>query len=147
MKEKMDIHIYDDIIRLPHHVSATRPHMSLLDRAAQFSPFAALTGYDSAMKETARLTERRMELSEDEKSVLDRRFNILQEYIGEQPKITGVYFVPDAKKDGGRYDTVTALVKKLDVYRGVLIMKEGSEIPIEKNCRTERVFVSGNIKK
>lgn len=88
---------YDDIINLPHHVSKTRPQMSMVDRAAQFSPFAALTGYDAAIKETGRLTDEKVNLSEEEKEALDRKQQILMEWLGDHPALTITFFVPDEK--------------------------------------------------
>ena len=103
---------YDKIINLPHHVSSTRPHMSMIDRAAQFSPFAALTGYDAAVRETARLTEQKIELDEYEKAALDQRILLLQEHLKELPEVTITHFVPDERKDGGKYVSITEAVKK-----------------------------------
>ncbi|MCD8005221.1 MAG: hypothetical protein LUE91_06155, partial [Oscillospiraceae bacterium] len=96
-------HDYSDIINLPHHVSATRPHMSMHDRAAQFSPFAALTGYDAAVKETARLTDQRAELDDDMKEKLSERINLLQENLAAAPAVEITYFIPDERKEGGAY--------------------------------------------
>ena len=123
---------YDDIIDLPHHVSATRPRMSMIDRAAQFSPFAALTGYDAAIKETGRLTDRRIELSEDERIVLDRKQQILLDYIGDRPEVSITYFVPDERKDGGAYVTVTGRVKRMDEIERLLILVDGTKIPLDE---------------
>ena len=92
---------YSDIIDLPHHVSTKHPHMSPEDRAAQFSPFAALTGYDDAIRETGRLTERRVELDDEELARLDEKFHILQEHLEEQPVVRFTYFKPDMRKEGG----------------------------------------------
>lgn len=92
---------YDDIIHLPHHISKTRPQMSMMDRAAQFSPFAALTGYDAAIKETGRLTDEKIELGEETKAVLDRKQSYLSDMISVQPEITVTYFLPDERKSGG----------------------------------------------
>lgn len=125
-----DNHKYGDIINLPHHTSAKRPHMSMLDRAAQFSPFAALTGYDAAVQETARLTERRIELDEYEKSVLDERLQLVQQHLKEQPEVTITYFKPDDRKEGGAYLSVTGNVKKIDNYEKCVIMQDGLRIPI-----------------
>ena len=108
--------MYEDIINLPHHVSKTRPQMSMLDRAAQFSPFAALTGYDAAIKETGRLTDEKIELDEDTKAALDMKQAYLIEMIDEQPEITIIYFLPDARKVGGAYVTVTGNLKRFDEY-------------------------------
>ena len=92
---------YEDIINLPHHVSKTRPQMSMLERAAQFSPFAALNGYDDAVKETGRLPDERIELGDEERDLLDRKQQYLQEIIADRPEITVTFFVPDEKKSGG----------------------------------------------
>ena len=123
---------YDDIINLPHHVSATRPHMSAIDRAAQFSPFAALTGYDSAIKETARLTDERVELDEYAKNALSDRLQIIADRIKEHPEIAITYFQPDAKKSGGAYVTAVSSAKKIDEYERVVVMTDGTKIPIDE---------------
>lgn len=122
---------YDKIINLPHHVSSTRPHMSMIDRAAQFSPFAALTGYDAAVKETARLTEQKIELDEYEKAALDQRILLLQEHLKELPEVTITHFVPDERKDGGKYVSITEAVKKIDTYEKQIVLVDKSKIPIE----------------
>lgn len=122
---------YDDIIDLPHHVSATRAHMSLHDRAAQFLPFAALTGYDDAIKETGRLTTERISLSESEIESLNERLHILSEEQDSHPKISVTYFVPDEKKKGGAYETVEGAVKRIDEYRRVLVLTDGHQIEME----------------
>jgi len=132
MPHDNDLHKYDAIINLPHHVSATRPRMSMIDRAAQFSPFAALTGYDAAIKETGRLTDRRIELSEDERIVLDRKQQILLDHINDRPEVSVTYFVPDERKDGGAYVTVTGQVKKVDEFERLLILTDGSKIPLDE---------------
>lgn len=124
--------VYDDIINLPHHVSATRPHMAVSDRAAQFSPFAALTGYDSAIKETARLTDERIKLDEYVKDALSDRLQIIADRIKEHPEIAITYFQPDVKKNGGAYVTVTSSVKKIDEYKRVVIMSDDTAIPIDE---------------
>ena len=122
---------YDKIINLPHHVSSTRPHMSMIDRAAQFSPFAALTGYDAAVRETARLTEQKIELDEYEKAALDQRILLLQEHLKELPEVTVTHFVPDERKDGGKYVSITEAVKKIDTYEKQIVLVDKSKIPIE----------------
>jgi hypothetical protein len=121
---------YDDIIGLPHHVSATRPQMSRANRAAQFSPFAALTGYDAAVMETARLTERKTELSEEAIAELDMKLNMLADMIDSQPQITVTHFVPDTKKDGGSYIATTGTIKRIDGYERVVVMASGEKIEI-----------------
>ena len=123
--------MFDDIINLPHHVSATRPQMSMLDRAAQFSPFAALTGYDAAIKETGRLTDEKIEFDEDTKAALDMKQTYLIEMIDEQPEITIIYFLPDARKAGGAYVTVTGNLKRFDEYERLLILTNGKKIPMD----------------
>ena len=122
---------YDDIINLPHHVSATRPHMPMMDRAAQFTPFRALTGYEDAVHETARLTDEKVDLTEDEKALLDTRLQQLADKIDHQPQVTLTYFRPDKKKAGGAYVTVTGQLKKMDDYAGTLVLLNGDRIPIE----------------
>lgn len=123
---------YEDIINLPHHISKARPQMSMQDRAAQFSPFAALTGYDAAIKETGRLTDVRLELGEEGKTALDRRQQYLFETIGDLPEITVTYFVPDEKKTGGAYVTVTGNLKRIEEYRRELILTNGKKIPMDE---------------
>lgn len=105
---------YDDIIRLPHHVSKKHPPMTLEKRAAQFQPFAALTGYYDAVEEEGRLTERQIEPDQDMLAALDGKLAVLQEMIHEQPAVTVKYFEPDEKKDGGAYLCVTGRLKKID---------------------------------
>ncbi len=121
---------YDDIIHLPRHVSKTRPRMSIRDRAAQFSPFAALTGHNAAIVETARLTDARKELSEDAKDALLHKLNILDDHSAGHPEIVVTYFLPDEKKSGGSYLTAAGALKKLDDYAHMLVMLDGTEIPI-----------------
>ena len=106
---------YSDIIHLPHHVSKTHPQMSMHDRAAQFSPFAALTGYDSAILETARLTEEKITLNEDMQELLDIKFQQLLEHLSEKPLISITFFCPDKRKQGGSYVSASGTVKKLDL--------------------------------
>lgn len=124
-------HRYDSIKKLPHYQSVTRPHMSLYDRAAQFSPFAALTGYDDAVKETARLTDTKAELDEYEKAAINERLNRIQDTFDVQPEVSITYFLPDKKKSGGAYITVTGCVKKVDEYEHVVVMRNGTKVPID----------------
>lgn len=123
---------YDDIINLPHHVSESHPHMSAIDRAAQFSPFAALTGYDAAIKETARLTDERIELDKDIKVTISDRLQIIADGIKEHPEIEITYFKSDEKKNGGTYVTVIGTAKKIDQYKRSVIMTDGTEILIDE---------------
>ena len=122
---------YDDIIHLPHSTSKNRPRMSIHDRAAQFSPFAALSGHAAAIAETARLTDRKLELDEDTKAGLDRRQAILLEHISERPEITVTWFRPDERKSGGAYITTTGRLKKIDEIERVLVLTDGIRIPLE----------------
>lgn len=122
---------YDDIIDLPHHVSSTRPRMPMIDRAAQFQPFRALTGYEDAVRETARLTDRRMELTEEEKSRLDAALQRLMDSISSRPQVSVTWFQPDKRKAGGAYVTTTGRLKKIDDLEGVLILLGGERIVIE----------------
>ena len=116
---------YADIIHLPHHKAPNRPHMSMYDRAAQFSPFAALTGFDGVIAETGRLTDRKIELSESEKILLDQKLTLIDDVIQDKhhPEITVVYFVPDYLKDGGEYEEYTGKVRHIDkVERTVVFL-------------------------
>ena len=122
---------YDDIIHLSHPTSKNRPRMSIHDRAAQFSPFAALSGHAAAIAETARLTDRKLELDEDTKAELDRRQAILLEHISERPEITVTWFRPDERKSGGAYITTTGRLKKIDEIERVLVLTDGARIPLE----------------
>ena len=118
---------YADIIHLPHHKAANRPHMSLYDRAAQFSPFAALTGFDGVIAETARLTDRKVELSESEKILLDQKLTLIDDVIQDKhyPEISVVYFVPDYLKEGGEYEEYTGQVRKIDpIERTVVFLAD-----------------------
>lgn len=133
---------YDDIINLPHHVSKTHPHMPIIDRAAQFSPFAALTGYDTAVKETARLTDRRIELDEYEKEALREKLNLIVEMIDEKPEVTITHFQPDTKKNGGAYLSITGRVKKIDEYERVVCLTDGAKIAIDEIFAIENNQIS-----
>ncbi len=132
---------YDDIINMPHHVSKKHPHMSNYDRAAQFSPFAALTGHDAAVKETARITDIRIELDESEKTVLDEKLQqagaALKQDGAILPRLEITYFVEDLLKDGGSYEVKKGLLKKLDTYRKVLVFEDLSEICIDDIIKIE----------
>ena len=120
---------YVDIIGLPHHTSPTRPRMSVSARAAQFAPFAALTGYGAAVDETARLTDDMIVLDENAKAMLDGKLQIIAEHIAEHPEITVTYFEPDKKKSGGAYVSVTGQVKEIDEYERVVRLCDGLKIP------------------
>lgn len=121
---------YDDIIHLPHHISSTRPRMSAIDRAAQFSPFAALTGYDTSIKESARLTDARIELDDSQKEEIGEKLRLVTGQLDAEIKIT--YFLPDTKKTGGKYVLAAGAVKKVDEYERMIIMGDGKQIPIDE---------------
>lgn len=123
---------YKDIINLPHHVSKKRPQMSLDARAAQFAPFAALTGYDDEVKETARLTEERIELDEAAKNVIDNKIQKILGQLSVRPIITFTYFIQDSKKNGGRYETTSGIVKKIEEDKQVIVLEDKTEIPINE---------------
>lgn len=122
---------YDDIIGLPHPTSSKHPRMPISERAAIFSPFAALSGHSAALAETARLTDQRVELDEDTKAELDRRQAVLLEHIAEQPEITVTWFQPDEKKAGGAYRTVTGRLRKIDEAERALVLLDGTRVPLE----------------
>ncbi len=123
---------YGDMLFLPHHVSATRPQMPLIDRAAQFSPFAALVGYDAAIKETARQTDAFIELDENSRVELEPRLRWLADHRNERPAVEITYYLPDKKKSGGTYVTTTGWVKKIDECERCIVMEDQTVIPIEK---------------
>lgn len=122
---------YNEIIYLPHHVSKTRPQMPMSDRAAQFAPFAALTGYDAAIKETRRLTDERIELDVEALSALDMKYQLLMEALDEAPEVTITYFRPDERKAGGKYVSATGAVKKVDDFERRITMQDGAKIPMD----------------
>lgn len=122
---------YDDIISLPHPTSKRHPRMPIRDRAAIFSPFAALSGHGAAIAETARLTEQKIELDEDTKAELDRRQAVLLEHMDERPELTVTWFQRDEKKDGGAYLTTTGRLKKLRELERILVLTDGTEISLE----------------
>ncbi len=118
---------YDDIISLPHPTSVKHPRMPIADRAAQFSPFAPLVGHGAAIKETARLTDQKAELTEDEKALLDEKLRLLLE-TGREGAFT--WFLPDGRKDGGAYVTTVGVIKKIDPLEGLILLFDGTQIPI-----------------
>ncbi len=123
---------YEDILNLPHHVSAVHPHMPRNDRAAQFLPFMALSGYEEKIQETARLTESRMELDDNAKTLLNHRLRLAHERLTDHPVLSIRYFEPDRQKSGGAYRTVTGAVKKIEACHGRIVMDDGAQIPIEE---------------
>lgn len=131
------INKYEDIINLPRHTSKKRPAMPIKDRAAQFSPFAALTGHDVAVKETARVTERRIELDQYMKEELNYKLQILIKKIKESPKIKIKYFEADNNKDGGTYIISKGRVKKIDEYNKIIFINHNIRIPIDNIIKIE----------
>ena len=122
---------YDDIIYLPRHVSKRHPQMSLYNRAAQFAPFAALTGYGEAIAETARQTAPKIEIMEDDRQLMDRKLLLLTNHLEEEPTITITYFQPDRRKSGGQYLTITGVVKAIRTNERIIIMKDRKKISID----------------
>lgn len=130
-------HKYDDIIHLPHPVSTRHPQMPMINRAAQFAPFAALTGHDEAIRETARLTDEKMELDEYEIEEVNKKIQILQEHLVESHPVTITYFLPDNRKKGGAYVEASGVVKKIDAYKHLIILTDEREIPIDDILRID----------
>ena len=131
---------YEDIINLPHHVSKKHPQMSIWSRSAQFAPFAALTGYDEAVKETARLTDKRLEIDDGLKNILNNKLQYILENKSLQPEITFTYFVYDNKKSGGKYIEKTGVVKKIDLNEKYIMLKDKTKISID-----EIINITGDI--
>lgn len=122
---------YDDILSLPHPTSSRFPRMGAIERAAQFSPFAALTGYDDAIQETGRLTQQPVELQEDARQDLDQKQHLLLELAHCTPEVSVSYFLPDTQKDGGAYVTVRDRLRSVDPLRRLMILKNGTQIPLD----------------
>ena len=123
--------LYEDIINLPHHISKTRPQMPMSDRAAQFAPFAALTGYDAAIKETGRLTDDKIELDEEALTALDMKYQLLMDALDDAPEVTITYFQPDERKAGGKFVSAVGAVKKIDDFERRITMRDGTRIPVD----------------
>ncbi len=123
--------LYDDIINLPHPVSKKHPQMPMKNRAAQFSPFAALNGHGAAIRETLRTTEPQRELGESDRETLDKKLACLREHLAERPEVTVTYFLKDGKKEGGKYIDISGVIKKMDFYYGLLVMEDGTKIRLE----------------
>ena len=136
---------YSDILNLPHPTSKNHPRMSIQERAAQFSPFAALTGHAAAIAETARLTDRKIELDEDTRAELDRRQAVLLEQISERPEVTVTWFAPDERKEGGTYVTTTGRLKKLDEIQRVLVLADGTKVQMDDVISLESNSIWGEV--
>jgi len=122
---------YEDIVNLPPHISKKHPQPSMMDRAARFAPFAAITGYEEMVLEEARVTEERVDLDEGALSLLNEKLNMIQEFLDEEPEVTITYFEPDKKKSGGAYVSITGVVKRIDEYEHLVILTDGKKILIE----------------
>lgn len=122
---------YEDIVNLPPHISKKHPQPTMMDRAARFAPFAAITGYEEMVLEEARITEERIDLDEGALTLLNEKLNMIQEFIDEEPEIKITYFEPDKKKSGGAYVSITGTVKRIDEYEHLVIMTDGKKIRIE----------------
>ena len=133
---------YDDIINLPHHVSKTRPQMSMLERAAQFAPFQALTGYGAAIQETARLTEDKIELGDEEVALLNAKLQVLADHLPESPEVCITWFKPDDRKAGGSYVETTGKVKRIDDVVGLISLQSGEKIRLESIVNIESEMFS-----
>lgn len=128
---KKDIHNYDDIINMPRHISSKHPQMKIIDRAAQFAPFAALTGHKESINEASRITNSKKELDENQKEILNNKLNYILLNLDKLLEIKITYFQADLKKSGGKYVTVLASIKKIDVYNKVLVLNNGKKIKID----------------
>ena len=126
-----DNFLYEDIVNLPPHISKRHPQPSMLDRAARFAPFAAITGYEEMVLEEARVTEERIDLDEGALALLNEKLNMIQEFLDEEPEVTITYFEPDKKKSGGAYISITGIVKRIDEYEHLVIMTDGKKIRIK----------------
>ena len=122
---------YEDIVDLPHHVSRKHPQPTMADRAARFTPFAAITGYEEMVLEEARVTDERIEMDVSSKAALNEKLNMILEFVDEQPEVSITYFEPDKKKTGGAYVNITGIVKRIDEYEHFVIMTDGKKIRIE----------------
>ena len=123
---------YEDIVNLPPHISKRYPQPTMMDRAARFAPFAAITGYEEMVLEEARVTEERIDLDEGALSLLNEKLNMIQEFLDEEPEVTITYFEPDKKKAGGAYVSITGTVKRIDENEHLVIMTDGKKIKIEE---------------
>ena len=123
---------YEDIVNLPRHISKVHPQATMADRAARFSPFAAISGYEDMVKEAARVTEERIDITDATKELLNEKLNMIIEFLDEEPEVTITYFVPDKKKDGGAYISITGTVKRIDEYERIVLMSDDKKIRIDE---------------
>lgn len=122
---------YEDIIDMPHHTSSKHPRMTIEARSAQFAPFSALTGYNEAVKETARVTEEKIEIDDGLKIVINNKLQIINNNIKDNPKVSITYFIKDKNKEGGKYITIRGTIKKLDSIKELVILEDKTIIPIK----------------
>lgn len=123
---------YEDIVNLPRHISKIHPQATMADRAARFSPFAAISGYEDMVKEAARVTEERIDITDATKELLNEKLNMIIEFLDEEPEVTITYFEPDKKKDGGAYISITGTVKRIDEYERIVLMSDDKKIRIDE---------------
>lgn len=123
---------YEDIVNIPRHISKVHPQATMADRAARFSPFAAISGYEDMVKEAARVTEERIDITDATKELLNEKLNMIIEFLDEAPVVTITYFEPDKKKDGGAYISITGTVKRIDEYERIVLMSDDKKIRIEE---------------
>lgn len=123
---------YGDLLQMSYPAASTRVRMSNIERAAQFSPFSALTGYEDAVAETARLTEDEKELDENRKSMINEKLNLLLQDHSSEQVVSFIYFQPDMRKSGGKYVTCTGKIQKIDLYQKKILLMDGTQIPIEQ---------------
>ena len=123
---------YEDIVNLPRHISKVHPQATMADRAARFSPFAAISGYEDMVKEAARVTEERIDITDATKELLNEKLNMIIEFLDEAPEVTITYFEPDKKKDGGAYISITGTVKRIDEYERIVLMSDDKKIRIDE---------------
>ena len=123
---------YEDIVNLPRHISKVHPQATMADRAARFSPFAAISGYEDMVKEAARVTEERIDITDATKELLNEKLNMIIEFLDEEPEVAITYFEPDKKKDGGAYISITGTVKRIDEYERIVLMRDDKKIRIDE---------------
>ena len=123
---------YEDIVNLPRHISKVHPQATMADRAARFSPFAAISGYEDMVKEAARVTEERIDITDATKELLNEKLNMIIEFLDEEPEVTITYFEPDKKKDGGAYISIIGTVKRIDEYERIVLTSDDKKIRIDE---------------
>ena len=138
-------YLYDDIINMPHHESKVHKKMSMDERAGQFAPFAALTGFEGEVAETARLVDSEILLDEEYKEILDEKIRIVESFIKDRPLVTITYFIPDKNKNGGKYETITGNIRVIDKVKQVIILSDKRKIDIDKILDIRSNILNGMI--